>query len=477
MDDITPTRAEWPSPGLLGRGRRLGRTTAVAARHVTPVALRSVVRHGNGTNALAVAMRRTCEDLGATYIKFGQFVASAPAIVGEDVSREFRGCLDQGPAVDPAIVRALIEKETGRPLDQVFRRFDARPLAAASLAVVHRAELMDGRQVAVKVLRPAMEATVASDLGLLAPLARFAAMQGSEPGGALLSYLIGLREQIREELDLRNEARAMTRFRRLFEQFGLTLLVVPHVHEELSGPRVLTMEYLEGVAIDDLASIEHSGADPRPVVRQLVEAWILTGLYEGSFHADIHAGNLLLLEDARLGMLDWGIVARLDPHTHLLFRRLLEASTGRVEAWDDISAHVIRIQGRALREGFGLSDEQIGRLVRSLLEPIFTRPVGEVSMATLFGSMDQMVTLATGETPKRRTVKERIELFRNTRRALRAEIETGSAETEFRQANFLAAKQLVYLERYWRIYMPESPLFGDHQFIEAALRASSGKGR
>lgn len=129
-----------------------------------------------------------------------------------------------------------------------------------------------------------------------------------------------------------------------------------------------------------------------------------------------------------------------------------------------------------MREGFGLSDEQIGRLVRSLMEPILTRPVGEVSMAALFGSMDQMVVLATGDPPKRRTVKERIELFRNTRRALRAEIEIGLAETEFRQANFLAAKQLVYLERYWRMYMPESPILGDRQFIEVALRESAGGG-
>lgn len=472
MDDVKPMGAELPIPGVMQRGRRLARTTAVGTWHVAPVMARALVRRRKPGATVAAAMRRTCEDLGATYIKFGQFVASAPAIVGEDVSREFRGCLDKGPAVDFAVVRALVEQDTGRRIEETFRCFERRPIAAASLAVVHDAELMDGRRVAVKVLRPAMRATVAADLGVLAPMARFMTLQGSEGAGAILNYLIGLREQIRQELDLRNEAGAMVRFRRLFERYGLSLLVVPEVHEELSGPNVLTMEFLEGVPIDDLTSIEGLGHDPRPVVRQLMEAWILTGLYEGVFHADIHAGNLLLLGDGRLGMLDWGIVARLDPDTHVLFRRLLEAAIGIDEAWDDITAHLILIQGHAFREGFGLTDEQIGQVVRSLLGPVLSNPVGEVSMATLFGSMDEMIVRATGEPQKRRTLRQRFELYRKTRRAMRAEVASGSGETEFRQANFLAAKQLVYLERYWKMYLPDTPLLGDHEFLKAALRES-----
>ena len=214
MDDVKPLGAELPIPGMMQRGRRLARTTVVGARHVAPVTARALVRRRKEGATLAAAMRRTCEELGATYVKFGQFIASAPAIVGEDVAREFRACLDKGPALDFAIVRALVEQDTGRPLEQTFRRFERQPIAAASLAVVHDAELMDGRRVAVKVLRPAMRATVAADLGVLSPMARFMTMQGSEGAAAILNYLIGLRVQIREELDLRNEMGSMARFRR-----------------------------------------------------------------------------------------------------------------------------------------------------------------------------------------------------------------------------------------------------------------------
>lgn len=295
----------------------------LAAARALGRALPVIARPGRAdVPAIACALRTACEDMGATYVKFGQFVGSTPDIVGDAVAEEFRTCLDTGPAVPFERVRAIVEAELGRRIEDAFARFDERPFAAASIAVVHRAQLHDGTSVAVKVLRPGMESIVSADLALISAPVRFLARQGSDSALLVLSYLAGLREQVAEELDLRNEARSMDYFRRLFAELDLSLLAVPLVYHEISSRRVLTMQFLDGAAIDDLACIEEFGLDPKPLIRQLMQAWMLTAMYEGTFHADIHAGNLLLLRDGRLGMLDWGIVARLDPDTHGVVRSL-----------------------------------------------------------------------------------------------------------------------------------------------------------
>src|SRR5437867_4131936 len=135
MEDLSPLPADLPHTGFSERTARLARTMLVAGRHAGPVGVRRVVRRPKPGASLASAARRTFEDLGATYVSFGQFVASAPAIVGHDVAREFRSCLDRGPAIKPASLYALVEKELGRPVNEIFSSFDERLLAAASLAV------------------------------------------------------------------------------------------------------------------------------------------------------------------------------------------------------------------------------------------------------------------------------------------------------------------------------------------------------
>ena len=305
--------------------RRVLRISALGARYMTPEAAKRLVRRGGNP---ARAARRVSEGLGATYIKFGQFAASAPGIVGESIAEEFRGCLDTGPSVPFARVRSIIESELGRSLEDTYASFEERPLAAASIAVVHRAALRDGTPVAVKVLRPNIERTVATDLAMMEWFARFMAARGVDQAYNMVALVVGLRMQIAEELDLRNEARTMNVFRDLYERYQLSLLVIPRVHHELTAQRVLTMQLLDGAPLDDLAHARTLGVDPAPLVRELLKAWVLTGLRVGAFHADIHAGNLLLLRDGRLGMVDWGIIAQMDPDSRRMFRALCEASLG-----------------------------------------------------------------------------------------------------------------------------------------------------
>jgi hypothetical protein len=203
-----------------------------------------------------------------------------------------------------------------------------------------------------------------------------------------------------------------------------------------------------------------------------MRAWILTAVHEGMFHADIHAGNLLLLPDGRLGMIDWGIVARLDPDTRSLVSTLLECALGIEPAWDALAAHFIKIRGTALREGLGLTDEQIYRLIRGIMEPVLTQPVGEVSMASVFSGTEESMRIATGSERRGPTLGERLALWQKTKRAIRMQQAQRTAETSFSRASFLAGKQIVYLERYWKMYLPEKALLGDHAFLKDVLSSA-----
>jgi predicted unusual protein kinase regulating ubiquinone biosynthesis (AarF/ABC1/UbiB family) len=459
-----------PPASLPRAGRRAARIGLSGGARFAPVLARALVRRDARA---ARAARELFERLGATYIKFGQFIASAPGIVGEEVAAEFRTCLDTGPAVPFPLVRARVEQAIGAPLSSAFASFDERPLAAASIAVVHRARLHDGRDVAVKVLRPGIERTVATDLAMLERVVRFLAARGVDQAYNLVGLVVGLRMQIAEELDLRNEAITMDAFRALFERFGLSLLVIPRAHPTLSSRHVLTMELLEGSPIDDFAHARAQGIDPRPLVRELLKAWVLTGIRVGAFHADIHAGNLVLLRDGRLGMLDWGIIARMEEQSYRLFRALCEATLGIDGAWETVGEIVIELNGPALRS-LGLSEAQVHNFARELFEPVLTQPLKDVSMAEMMMTGDDVVRKATGEAPPRRTLGDRWRAMRAAARAYREAAANRVFEHPTQRMGFLSMKQLIYLERYGRMYIPEESILGDGDFVRRALYGDVG---
>ncbi len=460
-----PTRRE-----LLARS--LAVATVAARRFFGPSVhqLRHVRTGPLPLAVLAEPLRRAFEDLGGTYMKFGQLVASSPGLFGEAFADEFRTCLDTGPVVPFETVRDIVESDLGMGLDEAFARFDPLPVGRASIAVVHKAVLHDGQVVAVKVLRPGIERVVAADLDLLQPLLELVARQtGDQGAGMLLQLFAGFRLQIGEELDLRNESRALAAFALLLDEVDLPLLVVPAPFPELSGPHVLTMEFLDGVPIDDLAGAAELGVDPAPLVEQVVRGFFLTAVRWGAFHGDVHAGNMLLLRDGRIGIIDWGIVGRLDPETHYFFIRTLAAALGDEGAWDDIAADLTNTYGPAMQEGLGLSDDELAVFIRSLIEPVLLRPFGEVSLATLIQAPQVQAAKARGIEAHHRSVGAVVGRLRAQRRLRRLADESGGTDSDFDRGTFLLGKQLVYFERYGKMFLADVPLLDDRTFFEDLL--------
>ncbi|MDH3706652.1 MAG: AarF/UbiB family protein [Acidimicrobiia bacterium] len=273
-------------------------------------------------------LREAAEDLGPTYIKLGQIISSGEGIFPPELVGEFRKCRDQVPAEPFSVVREVLESELAAPLDQVFAHLDIEPLAAASIAQVHAATLLDGTEVVVKVQRPSVAALVHDDLRVMAWLAPF--LIGRIPITALANppALVEVFAQtISEELDFRLEAENMLDVARSFADLGQRGYVIPRPHPQLVTPRVLVMERLRGFAFDDVAGIAGAGIDTRAIVRTGMIGFMEGCMINGIFHGDLHGGNLFVMEDGRTALLDFGITGRMGEGHRLAFLRLMMAGT------------------------------------------------------------------------------------------------------------------------------------------------------
>jgi hypothetical protein len=218
-----------------------------------------------------------------------------------------------------------------------------------------------------------------------------------------------------------------------------------------------------------MAQVAKYGIDPAPLVEQVVRGFFVTSVRWGAFHGDVHAGNMLLLRDGRIGVIDWGIVGRLDPSTHRFLIRLLEAVMGDESAWPDITDHLTATYGRTIQEGLGLSDEELTTFLRSLIEPTLTRPFGEVSLAALIEAPQRQAALAQGVEAHHRSLRSVITRLRAQRRLRRLADESGGLMSDFDRASFLLGKQLMYFERYGKMFLSDVPIMNDRAFFEQLL--------
>jgi len=168
-------------------------------------------------------------------------------------------------------------------------------------------------------------------------------------------------------------------------------------------------------------------------------------------------------------VLDWGIVGRLDADTHRFFVRVIEGALGNEDAWGDVAAHLVKTYGPAIRDAMGLDDDQLTTFVRSLVEPVLTRPFGEVSLSNLLTAPQAQMARARGQRAHAGTVRSVIQRVREQRRLRRVTEAYGGMDSEFDRGTFLLAKQLMYFERYGKMFMADTPILSDRSFFESLV--------
>ncbi|MFE9745224.1 ABC1 kinase family protein [Saccharothrix saharensis] len=314
-----PPPTEWwrALRGRISRTRRYSRITAIAFRHGLGPYLRG--RERTDTR-LARSLRLALEEGGVTFVKLGQVLSTRPDLLPPDVVDELTLLQDKVPAAPWPAVRAVLVAELGQPPEDVFAAFDERPIAAASVAQVHRARLKTGEDVVVKVQRPGVRRVAEGDLDIVNRLA--STLHDRTRWGRAIGVrdlAAGFSAALREELDFRVEARNLAAVRAASDG---TDVVLPAVHEELCTARVLVMQRLDGAPVRS-ASLE--SVDRDALARTLLDALLRQVLVNGVFHADPHPGNIMLLGDGRLGMLDFGSVGRIDAQLRSALGKLLLA--------------------------------------------------------------------------------------------------------------------------------------------------------
>ncbi len=254
-------------------------------------------------------IRLALTDLGPTFIKLGQLLSTRPDLVGAALVDELQQLRDDVPADDVAAVRQTIEMELGRPVEELFAEFDDVAIASASIGQVHRAQLRSGEAVAVKVQHPGIEKVVREDLDVLAGLALLAERIPEFSPYRPRDTVAEIGRMLRRELDFSREERHLQQFGRIFERDQS--LRLPRPHSEYCTSRVLTMEWIGGLKLTDRPALEAAGLDLTEIARRGAQAYLHMIFTHGYYHADPHPGNIVILPDNVIGLLDFGMVGRI----------------------------------------------------------------------------------------------------------------------------------------------------------------------
>lgn len=407
---------------------RLQRMTYVLVRHLLPGLLRKKTRT---PELLAPRLYRVVTSLGPPLVKLSQVVSSSPGLFPAPISHQLRDLLDAAPAAKWDDMRKTLEKGLGGPVDKFFTKVDPEPLAAASIAQVHAATLLDGTDVVVKIRRPGIEKQFLRDLRLLRVTARLA-QRFSKSARVLnpVAIVDDVVTTLGQELDFGREAASMERFEANLRSFGSNDNIrVPTVHHEYCGHGVLTMERIDGIKVDDLPGLVETGFDLFNLLRGGVRAWIEAACEHGFFHGDVHAGNLMVDLDGKVVFLDFGIMGELDDVTRNLVRRGVVAMLHR----QDFAETTRCLAELGCHLGHRTDEAKAAAAISRLVTPWLSKPIAEIDYLEIFGQ------------------------------AVRAARPKG---VQLPRSLVLLGKQVLYFERYAVLVAPDYDILSDTWLIE-----------
>ena len=334
------------------------------------------VRRSRGEPDLGRRLMLALTALGPAFVKIGQGLSVRPDLVGNEIADRLADLQDRMPAFPGEEARAIIETELGRPISEVFASFDDAAVAAASIAQVHRATTTDGTEVAVKVLRPDIEDLFMRDLALARWLACLAERWVPELRRLRpIEAVDTITRSVETEMDLRLEAAAADELRENFA--GETSFRVPDVNWTLTSRRILTLQWIDAVPIDESGVL----AEPEDVVACLARVFFLQVFRDGFFHADMHPGNLLVDNSGVIHAVDFGIMGRLDQPTRQYLAEML---------YGFLSADYKRVARVHFRAGYvpaHHSADEFAQAARAIAEPILGLPLGQISLARLLAQL------------------------------------------------------------------------------------------
>jgi predicted unusual protein kinase regulating ubiquinone biosynthesis (AarF/ABC1/UbiB family) len=373
-------------------------------------------------------LRHAFEELGPTYLKLAQLVASSSGLFPEAYCKEFSKTLDRVRPFGFADVERILIEELGGPLERHFAFIDREPLASASIAQVHAARLHDGTEVVVKIQRPHIERRISADMRILkigaGLMTVFPRAELANPVGIVEDFA----RTLGEELDFEREADNMDEFNAIMRELGHADVRAPRVHHPLTSRRVITMERFYGVRVDDVAQVTARAVDTEAKLVHGLHAWFQCMILHGFFHGDVHAGNLMLLDDGALGFLDFGIIGRFDGRTR---RQVTDYIVAFAQGqYRDLAETLLSMDAVA----YGVDLDQLARDLQRAYAPMLKLSFGDIKYGDILPDILRV------------SVKHHMRLPR-----------------EF----VLVTKQMLYFDRYAKLLAPRLNIFSDPRLVAA----------
>lgn len=370
---------------LLKWGRTLARHGALRGIErdpLTPPAVRRLVRIARFGARVpdSPAYATAFQSLGPAAIKFGQALATRPDLVGPEAAADLLRLQDDLPPASFAEIRKSIETAFGRPIEQLFESIDPEPVGAASIAQVHRATTTDGRQVAVKVLRPGVEDEFAKALETY----EWAAAQAEGIGGELTRLrprlvIAQFRQWTMRELDLRREAASAAELAEAMQ--AEPGYCIPSIDWQRTSKRVMTLEWIDGIKLSRRDELIAAGHDVKALAQRLVRAFLRQAISEGFFHADMHQGNLFVRDDGHIVAIDFGIMGRIDRRARMWLAEIL---------YGLITGNYARVAEIHFEAGYVPPHHNIAEFataLRAVGDPIRGLPVKDISIGNMLDGL------------------------------------------------------------------------------------------